>query len=223
MKNFTKKLSTLFIVAVLAIAMLMPATANAAEENLNYSPNLVLSSKCSYNIKFPEKIKKATSSNPAVLDLTDYSDGGPDDMNPKFFQFYTLNGPGQTVINFTGKSGKVYTMNLTVVKYSNPVKKFKIGSKNLASKFKKSNTGWYSIKKTQKQKISIKPQKGWEIVDIDYSDYNLKKPVKKIKNNKRITLKYYKSTKRFMPASTMIHVKLKNTTTGAITILSVTL
>ena len=224
MKHLTKKLSTLFIVAVLAVTMLLPATANAAEQNLKYSANLTLTTEGSYNIIFPEKIKKATSSNPKVFNLINYEDGYADDFeNPKAFVINNLRKPGQTIVTFTGKSGKVYTMNLTVVKYKNPVKKFKIGSKNVASQFKKKNFGWHSIKRTQKQKISIKAKKGWKIVEMDYSDYNLNKPVKKIKNNKYVTLKYYSSSRNDMSASTIIHVKLKNKVTGAFSIISLTL
>ena len=43
MKHLVKKLSTLFIVAVLAVTMLLPATANAQERTIKYKQNLVLS------------------------------------------------------------------------------------------------------------------------------------------------------------------------------------
>ena len=42
MKHLVKKLSTLFIVAVLAVTMLLPATANAQERTIKYKQNLVL-------------------------------------------------------------------------------------------------------------------------------------------------------------------------------------
>lgn len=58
---------------------------------------------------------------------------------------------------------------------------------------------------------------------MDYSNYNLNKPVKKIKNNKYVTLKYYSSSRNDMSASTIIHVKLKNKVTGAFSIISLTL
>ena len=39
MKHLVKKLSTLFIVAVLAVTMLLPATANAQERTIKYKQN----------------------------------------------------------------------------------------------------------------------------------------------------------------------------------------
>ena len=50
MKHLVKKLSTLFIVAVLAVTMLLPATANAQERTIKYKQNLVLSKENTFAI-----------------------------------------------------------------------------------------------------------------------------------------------------------------------------
>lgn len=222
MKNFTKKLSTLFIVAVLAIAMLVPATANAATKSASeipYAENIILNCSKDYStacIRYPEKIKKVTSSNNDILDLK-YFDGGYWAGNILTFQYIAKNG--NIVLTATGKSGKKYITNLSIRNYQKTVTKFKIGSKNIASQFKKSESGSLRIKKTQKQKISIKAKKGWKVRSITYEDSRSKAP-KKVKNNKSITIKKPSSSEK---NGSEIHVLLQNKQTGAISVLTVSL
>lgn len=222
MKHLVKKLSTLFIVAVLAVTMLLPATANAATKSASeipYAENIILSCGAGYSttsIRYPEKIKKITSSDNDILDLK-YFDGGY--WGGNLFTFSYIAAKGTVVLTAKGKSGKQYITNLTINKYVNPVKKFKIGSKNLASQFKKSGDGYAKIKKTQKQKISIKTKKGWKVSSITYDDSRLKKP-KKIKNNKSVTIKKPNSSDK---NGSQIFVQLQNQKTGAISVLTVSL
>ena len=69
MKHLVKKLSTLFIVAVLAVTMLLPATANAQERTIKYKQNLVISkeNKFDRNLLFHAKIKICNSTNKNIL------------------------------------------------------------------------------------------------------------------------------------------------------------
>ena len=207
MKHLVKKLSTLFIVAVLAVTMLLPATANAQERTIKYKQNLVLSKENTFasNLLFPEKVKSCTSTNKNILN--------PDMvvLDEKSVAIYT-NKAGKTELSFVGKSGKIYTINLTVVKYSNPVSKFKIDSKNYASKFKKSSMP--ALTSSGKQKISIKAKKGWKVVDLHYTFYNYsgKIKTKKFKNNRSVNI-----SKKY---SGFIDATLKNKKTNAITILT---
>ena len=197
MKHLVKKLSTLFIVAVLAVTMLLPATANAATKSASeipYAENIILSCGAGYSttsIRYPEKIKKITSSDNDILDLK-YFDGGY--WSGNLFTFSYIAAKGTVVLTAKGKSGKQYITNLTINKYVNPVKKFKIGSKNLASQFRKSGDGYAKIKKTQKQKISIKTKKGWKVSSITYEDSRLKKPKKVKKETKTKEVKYQEET-----------------------------
>ena len=222
MKHLVKKLSTLFIVAVLAVTMLLPTTANAATKSASeipYAENIILSCGTGYSttsIRYPEKIKKITSSNNDILDLK-YFDGGY--WSGNLFTFSYIAAKGTVVLTAKGKSGKQYITNLTINKYVNPVKKFKIGSKNLASQFKKSSDGYAKIKKTQKQKISIKTKKGWKVSSITYDDSRIKKP-KKVKNNKSITIKKPNSSDK---NGSQLFVQLKNQNTGAFSVLTVSL
>ena len=207
MKHLVKKLSTLFIVAVLAVTMLLPATANAQERTIKYKQNLVLSKENTFasNLLFPEKIKSCTSTNKNILN--------PDMvvLDEKSVAIYT-NKAGKTELSFVVKSGKIYTINLTVVKYSNPVSKFKINSKNYASKFKKSSMP--ALTSSGKQKISLKATKGWKVVDLHYTFYNYsgKIKTKKFKNNRSVNI-----SKKY---SGFIDATLKNKKTNAITILT---
>lgn len=222
MKHFTKKLSTLFIVAVLAITMLLPATANAATRSASeipYAPDIILSCSKDYsttNIRYPEKIKKIISSDNDILDLK-YMDGGYWAGNLLSFSYIPTNG--KVVLTATGKSGKKYITNLTIAKYAKPVKKFKIGSSNLTSQFKKADSASMRIKRTQKQKISIKTKKGWKVRSVTYEDSRSKKP-KKVKNNKSIIIKKPNSSEK---NGSQIFVQLQNQKTGAISVLTVSL
>lgn len=132
-------------------------------------------------------------------------------LDEKSVAIYT-NKAGKTELSFVGKSGKIYTINLTVVKYSNPVSKFKINSKNYASKFKKSSMP--ALTSSGKQKISIKAKKGWKVVDLHYTFYNYsgKIKTKKFKNNRSVNI-----SKKY---SGFIDATLKNKKTNAITILT---
>ena len=98
MKHLVKKLSTLFIVAVLAVTMLLPATANAQERTIKYKQNLVLSKENTFasNLLFPEKIKSCTSTNKNILN--------PDMvvLDEKSVAIYT-NKAGKTELSFVGK------------------------------------------------------------------------------------------------------------------------
>ena len=182
MKHLVKKLSTLFIVAVLAVTMLLPATANAQERTIKYKQNLVLSKENTFasNLLFPEKIKSCTSTNKNILN--------PDMvvLDEKSVAIYT-NKAGKTELSFVGKSSKIYTINLTVVKYSNPVSKFKINSKIMHLSLKIFDACFNFIRKA---KISIKAKKGWKVVDLHYTFYNYsgKIKTKKFKNNRSVNI-----------------------------------
>ena len=76
-------------------------------------------------------------SEPYGLEGTDYVlfylPGAPLSELPQEFlswvRYADLNVEEDTELSFVGKSGKIYTINITVVKYSNPVSKFKINSR----------------------------------------------------------------------------------------------
>ena len=96
---------------------------------------------------------------------------------------------GTTIVTFNVKyKNKTIKAKTTVVikKYVNPLKTLKIGSKNYASKFKK--TRFVSLKKALKGKLSIILKSGYQISSI--STYNSKNGsgYKTLKNNKTIKI-----------------------------------
>lgn len=208
MKHLVKKLSTLFIVAVLAVTMLLPATANAKERAIKYRSNLVVVKDPMFAsfIRFPERITSYTSSNKkfTTTDLLQLDEDQYVTITP-----YTK---ASTFLSFVGKSGKIYNMNFKIVNYTNPVSKFKINSKNYAKKFKKSTE--FSKEISGKQKISGKAKRGWKIVGLYYTTYNYsgKYKTKKIKNNHYVNI-----SKKY---SGYVDVTLKNKKTNAITVLT---
>lgn len=162
MKHLVKKLSTLFIVAVLAVTMLLPTTANAATKSASeipYAENIILSCGTGYSttsIRYPEKIKKITSSNNDILDLK-YFDGGY--WSGNLFTFSYIAAKGTVVLTAKGKSGKQYITNLTINKYVNPVKKFKIGSKILHHNLKRAAMDTPKQKNSKNKKFLSKQKK----------------------------------------------------------------
>lgn len=97
-------------------------------------------------------------------------------------------GSAKVTVTVTKKNGKKssYPINVTVYKYINPVKSFKIGSKSFSFK-KKSQQEWspeygfYDEK--MKAKISVTPKAGWKLKAI-YTNND-----KKVKNKSKVTIK----------------------------------
>lgn len=89
----------------------------------------------------------------------------------------------------TKKGTKTYKGKIKVIAYKNPMKKVKLGGKDITKKFKSSL--YYSYTgEPGKTKFSIKPAKGWKVKVIRYyrvSGDSAKS--KKIKNNSTITWK----------------------------------
>lgn len=80
---------------------------------------------------------------------------------------------GNATIKFTVKYGskkKNFSSKLTVYKYVNPVSSYKFGGKQIKSKFDKSTTYNYTLKKSQKVKFSVKAKSGWKITSFTYFD-----------------------------------------------------
>lgn len=189
MKNVTKKILTLITAITLTATCLSPAMTAHADggQLIPYSKNLTLSVKkntpdyYAFKLdKYYSKAKKITvkSSNKRVVKFVDN-------------YFFTLKKPGTAKLyismKINGKTKK-FISKIKVVKYKNPVKSFKVGSKNIASKYKE-NTFWSLKAQSSKQKISIKPASGWKIKSITCYTYRANgiPKVKKIKNNSKIS------------------------------------
>lgn len=134
------------------------------------------------------KSVKITSSNKSVVKPFSYQKG---DGNRIFLQ---LKKKGSAKLTITvKKSGKTtkYKATVKTLKYSNPFKSFKVGSKSVTSKFKKTMIAYYKNKLNSKQKISIKVKSGKKIKKIEYNAYNFETEEtieKTLKNNSSVKL-----------------------------------
>lgn len=131
------------------------------------------------------KISKLKSSNPKVLKVST--------LRTDYDQRLILDArkAGTSTVSFkatvNGKS-RNYECVVKVVKYQNPFKTFKVGSKNYTSKYKNSENegGTYTSKKVQ-GRLNIVPQKGWKISRISLVNMFTNKS-KKIRKNSSINL-----------------------------------
>jgi multidrug efflux pump subunit AcrB len=83
-------------------------------------------------------------------------------------------GKANLTIKVILKSGKTktYKAKVTAVSYSNPLKSLKIGSKEIASRFKKDQYASYNTK-AESQKVSVKLNSGWTLKSIQHTYYEV--------------------------------------------------
>lgn len=87
-------------------------------------------------------------------------------------------------VKYGNKTAKL-SYKIKVVKYKNPLAKFTIGGKNYASRFKTDFCAHINLK-ASKQKISVKPDSGWKLLELQiYKGTNRTT----VKNNSKVTLK----------------------------------
>ena len=97
---------------------------------------------------------------------------------------------------------------ITIVKYEDPCKSFKIGSTNYTKYFKKSrHFNHNNRKKDITATIKIVPKKGWKLTKIEVQ--NMYDGTKKARNNSKIKLSI-KGT------GTGVHAYFKNIKTGIV-------
>ena len=108
-----------------------------------------------YDPSYSNKLAKATSSNPKVVKVAHPSKNGFTILMKK---------PGKATVTYKFK-GKKYVHKFVVLKYSNPAKVFKVGSKNYASKFDKS-VCFEPKKSLAGKKLVLKPNPGWKIQQV---------------------------------------------------------
>lgn len=126
------------------------------------------------------KITKLKSSKPGVLKVS--SIGGP------YIQPLPKK-PGKSKVTFQ-YAGKKFSTVVTVKKYENPCKAYKVGKKDYAKKFNKSPM--YGVKNygTGEAKISITPKKGWKIIGLAAGSGENDGAIQ-IKNNTTVSMDNY--------------------------------
>lgn len=152
------------------------------------------------------KIKNVKSSNKKVIKIKNY---GVDTDNYGYIN-YDVKKAGTATVSFdlvVNKKTYHYSVKIKTVKYENPFKSFKIGSKNYTSKFNNTDwvgtdKGWQSFLKPVSGKLKISLKKNWKITEMYRMPmFNYDKKTK-VKNNKNVNLK-----------SELLDICLKNTKT----------
>ena len=137
-----------------------------------------------------------------------------------YIDVYYYKKPGKVNITCTVNGTKLKA-SLTVKKYSSPVKTFKVGSKNFASKFKgAAHYDYYHTAKINKQALTLKANSGWVIdevqvyksnngfkyyKDINKSSYTLKNLTLNGKYDEITVYFYNKKSKLYIP--TVLNLK----------------
>ncbi len=198
MKSVFKRFTAMVLVAVMVCGIVGSVPASAA--SLSYSKNVTIymygkkSGQHGYadvEVKNASaKLENVKSSNSKVgIMTTKYS-------KKKKTATISLQGgsPGTSKVTFNvkGKS-KTYTINVTVKKYTSPVKTLKVtgvnSGKNLAGKF--SSTYFGDVpnlkKKTSNAQLTVTPKSGWALREVQVSKYDSNKYVvnKKVNTTKK--------------------------------------
>lgn len=163
-------LSALVLVCLL-VGMQIPAFAEElyipSEMTILMAENLGSRNINLRGVKKLSAITKLKSSNPKVATVSKFEYQGT------MYVAVAPKSPGKTDVTFRVKhNGKTIKAKVavTILKYVNPFKALKIGSKSIASLFKKTNMAHAT--KALKGKITYKLKKGWKLHTI--SCYNAK-------------------------------------------------
>lgn len=144
---------------------------------------------CVYDPAYSDKLSGVKTSDKTIVRILHK------DTNTAVFE---LRKPGKATITYKF-NGKTYTHKLVVRKYANPVKTFKIGTKNYATKFKKYSSAQITAKLAGK-KVKVTPAAGWKLKYI------------LVANDKGE--KHVKNGYTFKKGDEMVDAILKNTKTG---------
>ncbi len=189
-----KRVLSLVLVVFTLVSMLAVLPAEAAEPELPITEGVYFAMTPPVSFSIPiygltkkSQVKSLKSSNKNVASVTVNKYPGDKDV------LFTVEPkkPGNATISIKveyGKKTKTLKYKVTVKKYVNVSTSFKIGSKDVASKFQKEMFASTRNPK-KKEKISIKPRKGWELRAIRLSTKSGKQTT--IANNKKVNLKKY--------------------------------
>lgn len=202
-KNVSRILSMMMAFAVAFSLIIIPQTAAVHADDfgvkVEYTTKTATLATGNYYVDFGKKFNenkdkiRVKSSNKSVAAVE------------KDYPTFELKKPGKATLTFvvTKKSGskKTYKMTIKAVKYQNPFKSVKIGSKEYRSKFKKDV--FYELEKgSGKYKVAITPAKGWKVESIIHAWYRTDKNgeldynnlvEKKVKNKSKISITKGKS------------------------------
>ena len=139
------------------------------------------------------KITNLKVSNKACANVSVWYDDDPFD-EPIDDEYYTEDPPqlkiwpkkaGKVTISYKFL-GKKHVLKLVFKKYSNPIKNFRIGKKQLRSVFSKCNENADVYLEKYSGKIKITPKKGWKLVSKVRAYYEEQTAFKDIRNGNKV-------------------------------------
>ncbi len=225
MKKTMKRLMSLVLVLTLAAAVLVPAT-TAQAADLKYTKNLTVYLTAdgwvewtATNSNTSKKLTSFKSSDTSIFEVQyDEAEG------KKPSNWLKLNKAGTAKLSFK-YGGKTYTSTVTVKKYTNPVKTFKLtgvsSGKDVSSKSKKTNNPSLKLKKSSDNaKLTIKAKSGWKIKSVVFTNQtDWKTLVSKTYKSSKVTSSYTKKlgklrkSKSYYAEVTFVNTSNKGTIT----------
>lgn len=198
-----KKFLAVMLTLILSVSLLPTINTNAAAKpKIAKSMTVYLYPKATSPYTIPVSVKNATP-NGTIKKLKSSETSVATVMS--FGTFFEVNpvSEGTTKVTFNYE-GKKLSTKVKVVKYENPCKTFKVGKKNFAKNFKKTNGYlWGNHKKDITAKIEIAPKSGWKLVKIIRSaDWKMTK----VKNKSKVQF-----TKDFKGFGIIAYFKNKKT------------
>lgn len=209
-RNLLKtKAAAILAIIILATAMGGAPTMTAQAASPKIEKNLyfrLYKLKCSAYVQIQNatkgKVTKLKNSNPSVAKV---SVAKPFYATDGKYLLIEPKKAGTTKVSFYF-AGKKLSTKIMVQKWENSCKVFKIGNKDYAKNFTKSEQFNSSRhKKDITAKIKITPKKDWKLLKIERMTAN--EPIKKIKNNSKVKLS-------IKWTGTGIYAYFKNTKTG---------
>ena len=211
-KNHISRITSLCLAFIVAVGMIIiPSTIDVSADSgpsgtFKYAKKVTVMAETDgtmYGAKMGSRLKGAksvsiTSSNSKVVEAREY------DKYTKDRIWFTAKKPGSATLTVKAEKSsgtKTYKIKVKVIKYSNPFKSFKIGKKNITSKFKRTEAVNYRNKQTGSQRITVKMKPDWKIKRIEFYTNNEETDdavAKTIKSGKKVNLhgdsdKYHES------------------------------
>lgn len=199
MKRMKRQILAMLLAALTVAGLFGSMTAEAAVPKL-YTTEMtcyVMNPLMSYvedieGVKSTSQITNLKSSNPSVATVSKEKMSGSENASIVVL----AKKAGKTVVSFTVKYGtglkksKKLKLNVTVKKYTNPCKSFKIGTKEYASYFKSTTFG-FAKGSGKTLKVSVKARSGWKLDHLYVR--SSRGETKDIKNNSKLNTKTYPS------------------------------
>ena len=155
-------------------------------------------------------VRVVKNTDPKNVRVTIYKSDGSVSTDGKdgYCMIFSFLKPTKAIVKYTAKdsTGKPvsHTITFIALKYANPFKVLRVGSKGFASAFNKDSYSEGKIRKGVSGKLKIKLKKGWKIKEISYCASDASS-IKKVKSTAAIA---------FKNKTGFLSIELKNTKYG---------